>query len=794
MEVFASSVNKLIVKFEQLMDEDIYKKNAQLESENKRLRELLVHDDCMSKMGYLEAIVKSLPDIIFIVDAHGTYLNILTDKKSLLYRESSFLLGKTFAEVLPSDVAEVALNGIKQVIKSQKPAIIEYKLIINNQEQWFEGRIASIAGSANQFVFVVLEITERKLMSKMLENSRYKLHKAQKIAQLAYFEINVETEQIHFSQELNVLLGISSEITISREYFLSLMNQADKLNVVNGLENEIFNTGNFVYEYQITIADKSSRRHLINSELYRNDNSTSIFGIIQDVTDLRTLEQEHVRKTEEGEAMLNAIPDMVFVQDMEGVFLDFHAPKGQESKLYVKPTDFIGKRSTDVLPPDIATDNIGNIRKVLKTNQHVIHEYSLSSGDGVSLFESRMVPAGQQRVLSIVREVTRRKRAEQELLKAKLKAEESDRLKSEFLANMSHEIRTPMNGVVGFAELLLKDNISYDEKFEYFKIIEKNSYELIHLIDDIIDMSKIEAHMLKLNIVDFNVNQLLRDLKKIYQKEVDMSDKSIRVAVECIEDEAIAWIKADKSRLMQVLQNLISNAVKFTVQGEIRIAAKVENSDLNFLVSDTGVGIPEMARIYIFKRFRRLSNPADKVYRGTGLGLAVSKGLVELMGGRMSVESEEGRGSVFRFSIPLEPGVKMNLKNLPTNPWYEIANKCVLIVEDEDTSYHYIASILKKNDVKVRRAKTGYQAIEVVKNEIIDLVLMDIQLPELNGYDATRYLKKMNPNIPVIAQTAFALSEDEDKAYEAGCDDYVAKPVSSEMLLKKFKRFLIPNH
>lgn len=756
---------------------------SELESERKS-------DNPIGKVGYLEAIIYSMPDIIFIVDNNGKYLDILTDKASLLYREASYLLGKRFRDVLPISVADITEAGINRVIENGESTTVEYMLNINDQEMWFEGRIASVAGSKEQFIFVVIDITERQQMNKMLENGRYKLHKAQEIAKLAYFELSIKTNEIHFSPELNVLLGLSSDLEVNRDMFFSLLDSIDKKNIIKGIEHEIYKTNRFVYEYKILLGNDEVRSHVIHCELYQTESSSVVFGIIQDVTDFRALEHDHSRSAMEKKAMLKAIPDMMFIQDGSGKFIDFHAPKTTVSNLFVNPDDFLGKKSTDVLPLDIAAENMSYIKKVLQTNQHVIHEYSLSISGRVSFYEARMVPSGHQSVLSIVREVTSRKKSEQELIKAKLIAEESDRLKSEFLANMSHEIRTPMNGVVGFAELLLQEDVPYDEKIEYFNIIEKNSYQLIQLIDDIIDVSKIEAKLLRLIYIDFNINDLLKYVAKIYQKEIDMSDKSIVLTVEYLKSEKQAWIRCDKTRLMQVLQNLLSNAVKFTEKGEIKVGLRNENSRLYFLIGDTGIGIPEMACNHIFERFRRLDNPADKLYRGTGLGLSVTQGLIELMGGQINVESEEGQGTTFTFDIPHAPAESISFPKEDNNSWDVFANKCVLIVEDEDTSYHYLASILKKNGVKVSRAKTGYQAIEIVKEEQIDLILMDIRLPELNGYDATRYIKIIDPNLPIIAQTAFALAEDEEKAKDAGCDDYVTKPISSELLLKKMKLLL----
>ncbi|ALO14787.1 Aerobic respiration control sensor protein ArcB [Salinivirga cyanobacteriivorans] len=762
-----------------------------LEAENKRLRSLLDSHSDVSQIGYLEAIIHSLPDIVFLIDEKGTYLDILTDKEDLLYKDLSFMLNKTFREVLPAYVADKALAGIRKVQATGNPTIIEYQLSIADELKWFEGPIARIVGSKDErYVFLVMDITERKNITRLVETSQFKLRRAQEIARLAYFEWNLGTNKASFSEEAKALFQIDSVSDFEMNDYFNFLEIQDQKAVKKGLKEYTRKKGAFEYEYRTAI-NGEERVHLIHCELMtESDDTRVVFGIIQDLTDIRNLETQHIRKTQEQNAMLMAIPDMMFIQDSNGIFLDFHSPQGQMQNLLMGPSDFIGKKSIEVLPADIAAANHAKIRQVLRTNQHVIHEYQMQINDRTAHFEARMVPGGNGEVLSIVREVTARKQAEQELVKAKLIAEESDRLKSAFLANMSHEIRTPMNGVIGFAELLLQEEIPNDEKQEYFNIIEKNSHQLLQLIDDIIDVSKIEANLLKLNSFDFNINVLLKDLERVYQKELDMSGKDISLKFDGLPDQNQAQIKADKSRLMQVLQNLISNAIKFTEAGEISVELHKKDNFLVFSVKDTGMGIPEMAKRHIFERFRRLDNPADKIYRGTGLGLAVSKGLVELMGGEINVHSVEGEGSTFTFTLPHKRGTEQNDNFYNLNEWEEFASKHVLIVEDEDTSYHYLASMLKKKKISVLRAFTGYQAIELVKNNPVDLILMDIQLPELNGYDATRYIKKIAPDIPVIATTAFALADDEQKALDAGCDSYVSKPISSYTLFKKVKALL----
>jgi PAS domain S-box-containing protein len=771
-------------------DENI-KRIKTLEAENRRLKALLSSEKSIDHIKYLEAIIHSLPDIVFLIDPNGKYLDILTDKDSLLYKEREFLLGKTFEEVLPKGVAELAMSGIRKVIDSGGQNVIEYALEIDNQTKWFEGHISQVKTIGPQtLIFWVSDITKRKSIQKIIEANEYKLTRAQQIARLAYFEWRLEDDHTFFSEQFYDLLNLPVGESISMRKMLGFLDANDKAIISKALREDILKNKTFDYEYTIEINGKKCY-HVINCELIeQNNRPVSIFGIIQDVTQIRYLEDERLLKKDERNAMLSAIPDMMFIQDESGVFIDFHAPKGQHKNLIYEPQFFLGKGPMEVLPPNIAAENLQKVKQVIRTKQHVIHEYQLKLQGRNAYFESRLVPGVKNTVLSIVREVTARKQAERELVRAKMMAEESDRLKSAFLANMSHEIRTPMNGVIGFAELLLQEDIPQDEKKEYFSIIEKNSHQLMQLIDDIIDISKIEANVLKLYKVDFNINDLLKDLERTYLKEVDMSDKNIQLEFRGLADRQQGWIHTDKTRLIQILQNLISNALKFTESGSINIETFVQNKMLTFQIQDSGIGIPEMAQKQIFERFRRLDNTADKIYRGTGLGLSVTKGLVELLGGEIKVSSIEGEGSEFIFTVPYHSGTLVEEKKEEINHWEPFHGLDILIVEDEDTSYFYLASIFKRNKMHTCRAKTGYEAIEIVKNQNVDMILMDIRLPELNGYDATRYIKKLAPDIPIIAQTAFALADDAQKAKDAGCDDYVTKPISSTLLLNKMQKLL----
>ncbi len=397
--------------------------------------------------------------------------------------------------------------------------------------------------------------------------------------------------------------------------------------------------------------------------------------------------------------------------------------------------------------------------------------------------------------VAIKEDITERKHTETELLNAKLKAEEADRLKTAFLANMSHEIRTPMNAIVGFSEILRTTDVSEPEREEYFKIINNSCNTLSNLIDDIIDLAKIEAGQTKIAEDICKPFDIMKELQLYFEEEGKKSEKPIRVVLDTTINPEV-MIKADEFRLRQVLSNLLGNAIKFTPKGFITWGCSLEkNKHLKFYIKDTGIGIPESNLEIIFDRFRQMDGSSVRKYGGTGLGLPVSKSLVELMGGEIWVESREGRGSEFFFTLPYHPvtvsAVESTTEFDERKHVFQWKNKAILVVEDNVSNFEFIKAMLSKTRAKIFWAETGIRAVELFKRrKQINFVLMDMQIPEMDGYEATRIMKKIKPDIPVIAQTAYAMSQDREKALEAGCDDYISKPIKPLDLLNLMAKYL----
>ncbi|MFN8255110.1 MAG: PAS domain S-box protein [Bacteroidales bacterium] len=431
-----------------------------------------------------------------------------------------------------------------------------------------------------------------------------------------------------------------------------------------------------------------------------------------------------------------------------------------------------------------ATDKNGNIRWFIDKG------VALKNAQGVTT-----------RLIGTISDITQQQVIEEQLILSKEKAEEADTLKSAFLANMSHEIRTPMNGILGFSDLLKSEEISDAERNSYIDIIQQSGKQLLNIINDILDISKIEVGQIQINEEDCSVNDLLDELMGLFKPEI-VDKKKLKLELHKDLSNTDSILITDGVRLRQILTNLINNAIKFTSKGYIEfgyIMIPADSPDeqikhyLQFYVKDTGIGIPNSKREIIFDRFRQSDESHTRKFGGTGLGLAISKGFVELLGGQIWHESIEKSGSTFYFTIPYKIGDADRIHKIEAKLGsdYHWKGEYVLIVEDDEISYKYLYKILNKTGLKLIRAVSGNDAVDLCdKHDEIKLVLMDIQLPGMNGYEATERIREFKPDLPIIAQTAHALPEDRQKSIEAGCNDYLSKPIKRQLLLAKINQYL----
>jgi signal transduction histidine kinase len=377
----------------------------------------------------------------------------------------------------------------------------------------------------------------------------------------------------------------------------------------------------------------------------------------------------------------------------------------------------------------------------------------------------------------------------EQLIVARHHAEESDRLKSVFLQNMSHEIRTPLNGILGFTDLLTTNNdLSPTKRSTYAAIITRSADSLMQIINDILDLSRLETDQFSLNKKRFLLNDTLKDLHTLYRKKMDDKGKQHIKLVVNIPPVHIV-LHNDEQRLTQILINLLDNAIKFTHQGQIQFGIKqILPNRITLTVSDTGIGIAKEKHAVIFERFTQADTTTSVNYGGTGLGLSIVKKLVNIMEGTIAIESEPGSGTSFTLNLPYESNSFDDVeKNESKEDASEIKYMEVLLVEDDESSIVYYKEILDQEKIKLHIAQNGADALFMYKELRPHAILMDIRLPDMSGLDVVKEIRKSNRKIKIIAQSAFAMATDEVNALEAGCNIYLSKPVSAAVLLKSLQ-------
>ena len=437
-------------------------------------------------------------------------------------------------------------------------------------------------------------------------------------------------------------------------------------------------------------------------------------------------------------------------------------------------------------------------RKEKRKNGHEVFDYEVSIIRKNA--EIRHVKVSRKEVLwngikhyqLINQDITEQKKLTLDLIEAKEHAEESDRLKSAFLANMSHEIRTPMNGILGFAELLKEPDLTGEQQQAYIRIIEKSGARMLNIINDIVDISKIESGLMKTNVKESNVNEQIEYIYTFFKPEVEEKGMQLFFKNSLPLKEAI--LKTDREKVSSILINLVKNAIKFSDKGSIVFGYEKKGKYLEYFVKDAGIGIPKDRQKAIFDRFVQADIGDKRAFQGAGLGLSISKALVEMLGGKIWVESEEGKGSTFYFTLPYntEHEEKTIVENivLAQDEKKQIKKLKVLIAEDDELSDKLISIVVRKFGKEIINVATGTKAVEACRNNSdIDLVLMDIQMPDMDGYEATRQIRQFNKEVVIIAQTAYALIGDREKAIEAGCNDYISKPIKRDELMELIQKY-----
>jgi len=762
-------------------------------TERKKTEEALAESEKKYK-----SIVENINEALFIHDFKGKIFDINENACELFDYERDKIIGKNIRTFTTKDSIKKVAPHMKQLSKNKS-------LIFDSYAQKSDGSIIPInlsvtvvsrdgEGVIHSFV---KDITERKNVEKEKEKLLHDLN--ERIKEInGLYSLGKLSEQIENIEDIfNKFIRdvVPPSMQFPDKTFAKI--ELDGKKYCNYGKNELCDS---IFCLTAPIIVKEKQRGILTA------------GYIEDMPFIEKFEQklingyaerlgriierkeseEEVRKIKERlRSFMESSPDIFALLDSELNYVEVN----KTGLKYLKKTkeEIIGKNILDIIPALKKTDRYNKYMEVINTGKPFFMDGFIPDPRFRDIHLSvRSFKVGNGLGI-IVTDTTERKKAEKELRIAKEKAEESDKLKTAFLANMSHEIRTPMNVIIGFGELLKNPNLTAEKRKLYINWINSNSKHLLRVIDDIVDISKIEANQLKIEPEEFSLNGLLTELFINYQREIKLIRKSnIQLCIEKAFDDFRNYIYADETRLAQVLSNLINNALKFTEKGYIEFGYMLENKNtLKFYVKDTGMGILKEQQEIIFERFRQAEIDHIKTYSGTGLGLTISKRLIELMGGKIWIESKFQQGSTFYFTIPYQPVKKYKEIDEKESKAYNWKGKKILIVEDDLASFQILEAIMHELQIQIIQTDDGEKAVEICKaDKDINLVIMDIKLPVMNGYEATRQIRKFRKDLPVIAQTSYAMKEDKKKCIQAGCNDYISKPIDINILITKMDKYL----
>ena len=569
------------------------------------------------------------------------------------------------------------------------------------------------------------------------------------------------------------------------------INTIDQKELIGSIENVISNKRT-LFEFQHRRADGSIRDVEVFSSHISIRSKAFIHSIIHDITERK--QNEDKVKTLTSAVEQNQATIMIV--DPKGI-IEYTNPMFTVVTGYTMD-EVIGKNPRMLKSGEHSTDFYRELWQEIKAGNLWRGEFHNRKKNGDLYWEEAIISPILDKngkiihFVAVKEDITEKKKMLDDLLQAKEKAEESDRLKTEFLHNISHEVRTPMNAIIGFAEMLNNTDLS-DEKRNYFtQVINQSSNRLLAIITNIIAISTIESGQEKVREREVNLNTILKNVKE--ELKFNVLEGNVKLDYTTTLSDYDATIITDETKLVQILLHLTNNALKFTTQGYVRYGYRLKENFLEFFIEDTGVGISEEKHKLIFERFRQAESNTAQEYGGTGLGLSISKAYIELLGGTIWLESRPGKGSIFYFSLPykkkIQPKETTSQNNISKTDNFK-KTKTVLIAEDEDFNFQLIVEILSGLKVNLLRATNGAEAVELCKTfKAIDLIVMDIKMPIMNGYEATRMIKEFNPELPIIAQTAFAFEGDKIKAFEAGCCDYISKPFNKHNFIELINKYI----
>jgi hypothetical protein len=687
---------------------------------------------------------------------------------------------------------QIALNLVKTSNSDIPFVIISRYITADAWEEIIQKGATDCISKANlhQLIFVAKRtLRELELIRENLRSKTFLRYHDEQLRQL----LSNMNEAVVMTDKADLILFVNKKFCQLTGYFTEEL-------IGQSLKKFFFDQNSMTPE-NIQASEKSNEKELIcknqkkiwvrmsGSSIFNSGNIGSSIHIFEDVDEQKRTEHE-VRKLTRA---VDQSAESIIITDTEGI-IEYANPITFELTGYT-PNELLGKNASIFSSGKNSSVEDDEMWNTIKSGRVWKGEFQNRKKNGELFLESATISPvtnSQDEIthfLAIKKDITQKRKLTEELIKAKEKAEENDRLKTAFLANISHEIRTPLNGTFGFSELLRTPGLTEELKETYINIIEQSGQRMLNVINDIVDISRIESRQMEIHIQETNLNKVLKDLAASFAPEANEKKLLLSAEVPSIWENFL--IKTDRGKLIQVISNLIKNAIKFTHSGAVSFGYLPNGKTLRFFVKDSGVGIPDSQIKLIFERFSQGSTSLTRAYEGFGLGLPISKALIEMLGGTIWVDSKPGEGSTFYFEIPISEDEFARIPEKSSPQTKTLQSITILIVEDDLNSLMFMKTLLRLEKISVLEANNGIKAIEAVKNHPeIDLVLIDMKMPEMDGLEATSHIKQIRPELPVIAQTAYAMREDVENARKAGCDDYIHKPVKKQLLMEKIRNLI----
>jgi PAS domain S-box-containing protein len=734
-----------------------------------------------------------------IFDFHSYYLVAFIAWPAIRFGQHGVTLALIILFII-AIVSPAVIHGPSPWTAVNRPDNLSYRLIELQIFLVFLAIVGYLMAAAYENLMHVEKVLKES--KEKYKNLAFDLDKAQSVAKIGSWKWTIKNNLLYWSPGMYAIFGISEKNFTGKleEVIQQAIHPDDRAKVEASNQSVIEKGIPIPLEYRIITPDGSIKTLWAEAgELTLDNNSEPaiLTGIVIDITERKKAENELIVAKEQAEenallnnSLLQTIPFGIDIVDQNGVLLyqnDILKKLAGDNDLQKKCWEIYRDSKTQCEDCPLHS-------KILPGNTKICEVKGLFGDRIFEISHTAMKFQGKNVLLEIFIDITQRKQFELELIKAKEHAEESDHLKTAFLQNMSHEIRTPMNAIMGFSELLAR-NYNNKEKLEKFSdIIIQRCNDLLDIINDLLDIAKIESGQTNISNEKVNINILFNDLKLFFTAlQNRLGKRHITFRLHAGDNQSNLIIETDSGKLKQILTNLIGNAFKFTESGSIEVGCKtIEDNILVFHVSDSGIGIPLEKQKNIFERFVQLEQGNSRIYGGTGLGLSIVKGLVGLLGGKLWLESipenkttGKAGSTTFYFSLPLnklisnykEPDLKENNKK------YDFGTKTVLIVEDDTYNADLIKEILAETTLKFIHTNSGKEAVKISTSQPVDLILMDIRLPDIDGYEATAQIKQKKPLMKIIAQTAYASQAEKLKSLEAGCNDFIGKPTNRDLLL-----------